>query len=228
MNTAIAGEKTSGALPPLVRQFVERNAPTAPAPSRIRLRQKGSMQLKPGRWRAFTAEQEMSVERVKFSWRVPLITVDVHDWYRAAEGGLEVRVLGLPLGRMRGGDISEGRSHALPGRASPGAAGDGREPRTRVAPDRRQDCRGRHVLAGGEPRGPLALRHKGRHRRLNSRPASSRRRRACGRHALPRRPPRLRGSRRLARANYSRGELELPEGPFTYFRGRTTELTPIS
>jgi hypothetical protein len=36
-------------------------------PSRIRLRQEGSMQLKPGRWRAFTAQQEMSVGRVEFS-----------------------------------------------------------------------------------------------------------------------------------------------------------------
>jgi len=193
-------------LPPLVRRFVERNAPTAPAPSRIRLRQEGSMQLKLGLWRPFTAEQEMSVERVEFSWRarfpiLPLITLHVHDWYRAAEGGLEVRVLGLPLGRMRGGDISKGEAMRYLAELPwvPQAMGANHELEWRQISDRTVEVATR---LNAERVGVLLhFDAKRRHRRLNSRRAPPRRRRPCSRHALPRRIPRLRRPRRRAGAN---------------------------
>ena len=80
--------------------------------TRVRFMQVGEMQLKPDQWRPFEAEQEMALDRVEFSWRArfpfaPLVTLRVHDWYRAAEGGLEVRLLGLPLKRLRGDVVAK-------------------------------------------------------------------------------------------------------------------------
>lgn len=73
------------------------------------------MQLKPGRWLSFEALQETSLERVAFSWRARfpvarLVPVGVHDWYRNGEGGLEVRVFGLPMQRLSGPDIARGEA----------------------------------------------------------------------------------------------------------------------
>jgi hypothetical protein len=74
------------------------------------------MQLKPGRWLPFQAEQDVSVESVEFSWRArfqvaPLIRLSVHDWYRAGEGALEVRFLGFPVRRFGGPQVA--RSEAM-------------------------------------------------------------------------------------------------------------------
>jgi len=63
----------------------------------------------------FEAEQEASVERVEFSWRarfpiVPRVSLRVHDWFRAGEGALEVRLLGLPLKRSSGPEVAKGEA----------------------------------------------------------------------------------------------------------------------
>lgn len=103
-------------MPPLVERFVERNAPRASdSTAVVRFRQVGEMQLKPGRWVRFAAEQEASVERVEFSWRARfplarLLALRVHDWYRSGDGGLEVRLLGLPVKRVRGPEVARGEA----------------------------------------------------------------------------------------------------------------------
>lgn len=71
------------------------------------------MQLRPGRWRPFRAEQEIAIDRVELSWRarfpvLSLPAVHVHDWCRGQDAGLEVRLLGLPLRRMAGIEVARG------------------------------------------------------------------------------------------------------------------------
>ena len=112
-NPVAAGPARSD-LPPLVALCVERNA-TPGRPTRVRFKQVGEMQLKPDQWRPFEAEQEMALDRVEFSWRArfplaPLVMLRVHDWYRAGEGALEVRLFGLPLKRLRGGAVTKGEA----------------------------------------------------------------------------------------------------------------------
>lgn len=102
-------------LPPLVARYVERNVPPGPLPARVRFAQAGQMQLKPGRWLRFVAEQEAATERVEFSWRArfpiaPLVALRVDDWYRAGNGALEVKLFGLPLKRSQGVDVARGEA----------------------------------------------------------------------------------------------------------------------
>jgi hypothetical protein len=102
-------------LPPLVARYVERNVPPGPLPARVRFAQAGQMQLKPGRWLRFEAEQEAATERVEFSWRArfpiaPLVALHVDDWYRAGDGALEVKLFGLPLKRSQGVDVARGEA----------------------------------------------------------------------------------------------------------------------
>jgi hypothetical protein len=102
-------------LPALLARYVERNLPPGDLPSRVQFAQAGEMQLKPGRWMRFEAEQEASVERVEFSWRarfpiVPLVSLRVHDWFRGGEGALEVRLFGLPLKRSSGPEVAKGEA----------------------------------------------------------------------------------------------------------------------
>ncbi|HZP73698.1 MAG TPA: DUF6544 family protein [Gaiellaceae bacterium] len=102
----------SPAVPERVRRYLERNLATDAAPQRVRLRQVGEMQLKPGRWLSFTAEQEVTIPRVAFCWRAqfrlaPCISLHVDDWYRDERGGLDGRLRGrLPVMRARGGDVA--------------------------------------------------------------------------------------------------------------------------
>lgn len=102
-------------LPPLVARFVERNVPPDASASRVRFTQEGEMQLKPGRWLRFTAEQEAASERIEFRWRArfpiaPLVALCVGDWYRADDAALEVRLFGMPLKRMRGPEVARGEA----------------------------------------------------------------------------------------------------------------------
>ncbi len=101
-------------LPPLVARYVERNVPPG-RPTQVRFSQAGEMQLKPGRWTRFEAVQEMALDRVEFSWRArfplaSLVALHVHDWSRAGEGALEVRLFGLPLKRLRGEAVTRGEA----------------------------------------------------------------------------------------------------------------------
>jgi hypothetical protein len=74
------------------------------------------MWLKPGsRPRSFSAVEELAVEWVAFSWRAklrfaPVVYLRVVDGYTAGAGLLEVRLLGLPLVRARGPDVSAGEA----------------------------------------------------------------------------------------------------------------------
>ena len=57
----------------------------------------------------------MVLDRVEFSWKAcfslaPLVTLRVHDWYRAGEGALEIRLFGLPLKRLRGDGVRKGEA----------------------------------------------------------------------------------------------------------------------
>lgn len=102
-------------LPALVTRYVERNVPPGPTPAKVRLTQVGEMQLKPGRWLRFSAEQEVAIDRVAFSWRArfPIalrLALRVSDWYRAGDGALEVKLFGLPLRRTRGLDVARGEA----------------------------------------------------------------------------------------------------------------------
>lgn len=101
-------------LPPLVAGYVKRNVADADG-TRVRLTQTGEMQLKPGRWLRFTAEEEAASERVEFWWRArfpiaPLVALRVDDWYRADDAALEVRLFGVRLKRMRGADVARGEA----------------------------------------------------------------------------------------------------------------------
>lgn len=102
-------------LPALVADYVERNVPPIASSARVRFKQVGEMQLKPGRWLRFSADQEAATERVEFTWRArfplaPLIALRVDDWYRAGDGALEVRLFGLPMKRSRGAEVAKGEA----------------------------------------------------------------------------------------------------------------------
>lgn len=68
------------------------------------------MWLKPGgRALPFTAVEELEVGRIAFSWRARFsFGLRVVDGYDGEEGRLDVRLLGLPLKRQRGPEITEG------------------------------------------------------------------------------------------------------------------------
>jgi hypothetical protein len=106
-------------VPALVRRYLDRALPGgATAPQRLRIRQEGTMRLKPGgRPLPFTAVEEFAVEEVAFSWRarfslLPLVSLRVIDGYAAGEGHLEARLFGLvPVMRARGREVSEGEAY---------------------------------------------------------------------------------------------------------------------
>ena len=104
-------------VPRLVRRYVEGAVPHGgDPPERVRLVQGGEMWQKPGgRPLSFTAVEELEVGEVAFSWRArfrvaSLLSLRVHDWYRAGEGALEGRVLGLPVLRSRGPEVTKGEA----------------------------------------------------------------------------------------------------------------------
>jgi hypothetical protein len=109
--------RTAADLPDIVSRYVERNVPAGKLNrQRVRFTQVGDMQLKPGRWSPFRAEQEIAVDRVEFVWRatfrpVPFVPLRVRDWYRAGVGGLDVRLWGLlPVVHARGRQIARGEA----------------------------------------------------------------------------------------------------------------------
>jgi Family of unknown function (DUF6920) len=109
--------RTAADLPGLVSRYVERNvSPDTLHRKPVRFSQVGEMQLKPGRWSPFRAEQEMAVEAVGFMWRatfrpVPFVPLRVRDWYRAGAAGLDARLWGLlPVVHARGRQIARGEA----------------------------------------------------------------------------------------------------------------------
>src|ERR1700755_3582322 len=106
-----------GSLPKLVRGFAERSVGTEPQPCRtIRLEQVGGRVRKPGaKPRGFTATEEFAVDRVAFAWRARFgilgpVSMRVTDSYDGTHGGMEVRLLGIPLQRKRGPELAQGEA----------------------------------------------------------------------------------------------------------------------
>jgi hypothetical protein len=104
-------------LPEPVRRYVESVLLEPPLPVRaVRVAQVGEMLLKPGaRPLRFKAVEEFSVDTVAFTWRArfPLIgpiALRVTDRYQPPEGLLEVRLLGIPVRRQRGADVARGEA----------------------------------------------------------------------------------------------------------------------
>jgi hypothetical protein len=105
-------------LPELVRRYVERNVPAdQQLRSLVHLTQVGAMQLKPGRrWLPFRAEQDIAVDRVEFAWRArfraaPLVSLRVQDWYRSGVGGLDARLWGVfPVVHASGEQVARGEA----------------------------------------------------------------------------------------------------------------------
>jgi hypothetical protein len=100
------------ALPSQIARHLSQVLPEgAASPSRVRLTQRGDMVQKPGGRRLeFTAVEELQVWTVAFEWRAgfgpnPLVRVRVLDRYRAGEGLLVAKVWGLiPATRSAGAD----------------------------------------------------------------------------------------------------------------------------
>jgi hypothetical protein len=104
-------------LPELVRRYAEHVLPGGPGRGRtVRVEQVGEMLLKPGaRPRRFRATEEFAIDRVAFTWRArfPMlgpVSLRVTDSYDAGEGLLDVRLLGLPLQRKRGPELAQGEA----------------------------------------------------------------------------------------------------------------------
>ena len=74
------------------------------------------MWMKPGaRALRFSAIEHFTVDRVGFRWQarfpiVPLVAIRVLDGYSSGEGALRVSVLGIPLQRQSGRDLSLGEA----------------------------------------------------------------------------------------------------------------------
>jgi hypothetical protein len=118
VSLAVGRDPRAGAdLPDLVLRYVERNvSPDALNRQRVHFSQQGEMQLKPGRWSPFLAEQEIAADRVEFAWRatfrpVPLVSLQVRDWSRAGVAGLDGRLWGLVrVFHVRGLHVARGEA----------------------------------------------------------------------------------------------------------------------
>jgi hypothetical protein len=105
-------------LPAALDRYVLRALPDPDAiPRRVRIEQVGEMWLKPGaRPHRFTAVQDYSVDRVAFVWRARFkiagfVSLAVSDRYRRGEGSLESRLFGsIRLTRERGKEVAEGQA----------------------------------------------------------------------------------------------------------------------
>lgn len=96
-------------------RYVDSALPDAVAPvATVRVTQVGEMILKPGkRPLRFDAVEEFTVDRVAFAWRArfPLLgplAMRVVDSYDGQDGLLEVRILGVPVQRKRGPELAQG------------------------------------------------------------------------------------------------------------------------
>jgi hypothetical protein len=219
-------------LPSSVRRYLERAVPDgAGAPSLVRLTQEGTMRQSPrGRWLRFRAQEELSVASVAFTWRArfslgPLLNLQIVDRYSAGEGMLEGRLWGrIPVLRSGGPVTAEGQAlrylaelfwvpHAL----CTNDELDWHEVDERTV-DVSTRVRDTTVTArlGFDEAGDIVSAH------APSRP------RLVGKQAIP--TPwngevgdyaELGGVRVPTRAEV---RWELPEGPFTYWRGTVTSL----
>lgn len=115
LGTSTMGDANS--LPGLVRGYADRvlSAPQV-GPRKVRIGQAGEMVLKSGAApRRFTATEEFAVSRVAFAWRARFpvfgpLTLRVTDSYDGRDGLLEVRLSGVPLQRKRGPKLARGEA----------------------------------------------------------------------------------------------------------------------
>lgn len=216
-------------LPLLVRRYVERAVPTgSPVGKRLRVAQIGDMTLKPGaRPRAFSAEEEFATDRVAFAWsaRFPVlgpISVRVTDSYEAGKGQLDVRVLGLPLQRKRGPDLARGEAFRYLAEIAwvPQAILENGELEWRELDERTVEVATR--VAGEEAAVQLVFSEAG---QIAQTVAERPRLEAGG--AVTRWVGEYRDYEMLSGVRIpTRGAVrwELPEGPYTYWRGTVTAL----
>ncbi len=104
-------------LPPLVRAYAGAVLPAEPVSGRtVRVEQVGEMIFKPNAApHPFRASEEFAVDHVAFAWhaRFPLLgplTLRVTDSYDGRNGLLAVRLLGLPLQRRHGPGLAQGQA----------------------------------------------------------------------------------------------------------------------
>ena len=104
-------------LPEAVRRYVGLVLGRSPVDRRrVRIGQSGEMILKPGSApKRFTATEEFAVDRVAFDWRgrfpiVGPVALRVTDSYDGTDGLLAVRLAGLPLQRKRGRGLARGEA----------------------------------------------------------------------------------------------------------------------
>jgi Family of unknown function (DUF6544) len=223
----MAVEPTS--LPVVVRRYVERVLPADhPAGKRVRIGQIGEMTLKPGaRPRRFTATEEFATDRVAFAWsaRFPMlgpISLHVTDSYDAGEGLLEVRLLGLALQRQRGPELARGEAFRYLAEIAwaPQAIVDNRELEWRELDERTVEVATR--AAGEKAPVRLVFTEAG---EISQTFAERPRLEADG--AVTPWVGEYRDYERLGGVSVPmRGEVrwELPDGPYTYWRGTITSL----
>ncbi len=104
-------------LPGLVRRYLERALPPqTPTPAAVRVTQSGEMWLKRGSGaRRFTAVQDYAVREVAFTWQArfplaPLLSLRVVDRYAGGAGSLEARLLGVRMMRQAGPETTLGEA----------------------------------------------------------------------------------------------------------------------
>jgi hypothetical protein len=219
-------------LPALVGRYLERALPGGAAlPRQVQIGQVGEMwQKQGGRPLRFEAVETLAVAEVAFSWRArfpiaPLVWLRVVDQYAAGEGLLEARLWGrVPVMAKRGGQMDSGEAlrylaelplvpqAILANRQLAWQEVDAQtvEVATRVGAARVAarllfDANGDIVASGADAR----PRVEG--KRIVPRPWSG----SFGEYAIV-------GGIRIP----TRGEVrwELPNGPFTYWRGTVTSL----
>jgi hypothetical protein len=107
----------SAALPALVENYLRRALRDGAEEVRtVRVTQTGEMWLKPAaKSRPFTAVQDYTVRDVAFSWRArfpvaPLVALHVVDRYAAGEEALVARLFGLPVMRQVGPETAVGEA----------------------------------------------------------------------------------------------------------------------
>jgi hypothetical protein len=219
-------------LPPAVRRYVDRANAAEPA-QRVRVTQVGEMWLKPGGWALrFDAVEDFAVAEVAFEWRArfrPMGCLRVVDRYAAGEGLLEARLLGLlPVMRQTGPELAVGEALRYLAELvwAPHAMVANEHLEWRELDDRHVEVATRVGSTRAAVRLELDAEGDVVGARVDDRP------RAEGKRVLPR--PWVGSFDDYAVVDGirmpTRGEVrwELPEGPFTYWRGtiRSVEVTP--
>jgi uncharacterized protein DUF6920 len=100
LDRASVAEIPTPPVPAIVQSFARGTISENPVPNSVHLHQSGEMRALPGdRWRAFTAEQVISVHEPSFAWlarmqAAPLLSARILDCYVDGAGLLEARLFG--------------------------------------------------------------------------------------------------------------------------------------